>query len=59
MVNKWLATTGAHRTEELALGVLVELGAGRYMPRLVIGTLLFLLMGVTEVVAVEEIKKTI
>jgi hypothetical protein len=56
MVNKSL---GAHRTEELALGVLVELGAGRYMPRLVIGTLLFLLMGVTEVVAVEEIKKTI
>src|SRR6516162_1005973 len=58
MVNKWLATTGAHRTEELALGVLVELGAGsRCMRRLVVGTLLFSLVGVTEVAAVEEIKK--
>jgi hypothetical protein len=58
MVNKWLATPGAHRTEDLTPGVLVELGAvSRLMQRLVVAALLFSLMGVTEVAAVEEIKK--
>ena len=33
MVNKWLATPGAHRTEDLTPGVLVELGAVSFAMR--------------------------